>query len=222
MSSDKTVEGRPIEAAKDRTIAAIILAGGASRRFGAGNKLLADVGGEPLIRHVTTHILQSRVGHVVVVTGFQHERIEAALAGLPVHCIHNPRHLEGMGTTVAAGIRALSDDVQTALVTPGDLPELSAQLIDRLIAIATASGGERIVFPALPSGEQRNPVLWPKRYFPELAALSGDAGARGLVKAHAAQALPVLMTALEAFADIDRPEDLEAWRQKHCLPSPRK
>ena len=216
LSAPKPPQATPdmTSATKDMSLAAIILAAGSSRRFGAENKLLADIDGLPLIRHVALRVLASRAGHVLVVTGHQSEKVAQALTGLDVICVHNSKHLDGMSTTVAAGITALPVEVQAAVITPGDLPEISARLIDRLIAIATASGGERIVFPTLPTGEQRNPVLWPRRYFAELAALSGDTGARGLVKKHQAQALPVLMTMLEAFADIDCPEDLQAWRSK--------
>ena len=146
-------------------------------------------------------------------------KIKHALAGLGLTCVHNPKHLDGMSTTVATGIKALPVGIQTALITPGDLPEISGQLIDRLIAIAVASGGERIVYPTLPTGEQRNPVLWPRQYFAELAALSGDTGARGLIKKYEAESLPVQTESLDAFADIDRPEDLDAWRKKRGRPA---
>jgi molybdenum cofactor cytidylyltransferase len=221
MTADKPTASRPImaRAAKDMTVAAIILAAGVSRRFGASNKLLADIDGVPLIRHVSIRVLASRAGHVIVVTGHEEDKIQAALAGIDVTCVNNPKHLDGMSTTVAAGIKALPAGAQTALITPGDLPEISAQLIDRLIAIAVASRGERIVYPTLPTGEQRNPVLWPRRYFAELAALSGDSGARGLIKKYEAESLPVQMESLDAFADIDRPEDLDAWRKKRGGPA---
>lgn len=200
---------------KDADVAAVILAGGASRRFGADNKLLADVDGQPLLRRVAHALLSSRAGRVIVVTGHERAKIEAALAGLDITLVHNDRHLEGMGTTVAAGAAALPPEVRLAVFTPGDLPGLTAPLIDRLIAIAEAAGNDRIVFPTLPSGEQRNPVVWPRRFFDALSRLGGDQGARALIKQHAGAALPVSMTSDDAFLDIDRPEDLEAWRAKH-------
>lgn len=204
----------PASQSGDRTIAAIVLAAGSSRRFGADNKLLAEVDGEALIRRVVRCFLQSMAGQVFVVTGHQKAEIESALAGLPVTFAHNPRHLEGMGHTVAAGVRALPPDVRCALITPGDLPGLTPALVDRLVKIADVAGPDRIVFPALPTGEQRNPVLWPRRFFAELAALSGDTGARGVIRTHAALALPVAMDTPDVFLDIDKPEDLAAWRKR--------
>ena len=200
-------------AAKEADVAAIILAAGSSRRFGPDNKLLAEIDGEPLIRRVARAFLLSRAGRVIIVTGHQKDKIESALAGLDVVLLHNNRHLEGMGTTVAAGIRSLDASVRLAVLTPGDLPGLTTALIDRLITIADVAGGDRIVFPTLPTGEQRNPVVWPRQFFAELARLGGDTGARDLVRAHAALALPVALEAADAFLDIDRPEDLEAWRR---------
>ena len=123
-----------------------------------------------------------------------------------------------MGLTVAAGVRALNDTVRCAIITPGDLPGLTAVLIDRLILIAGVAGLNRIVYPTLPMGEQRNPVLWPNRFFPELAALTGDQGARAVIKTHAGDTMPVPFDAADAFTDIDRPEDLAAWIARSVKP----
>jgi molybdenum cofactor cytidylyltransferase len=147
----------------------------------------------------------------VVVTGHQKEQIEAALTGLGLQLAHNARHLEGMGYTVAAGVRALDETVRCALITPGDLPGLRTQMIDRLISVAAIAGNDRIVYPTLPTGEQRNPVLWPRRFFADLAALTGDTGARGLIQRYKGDAMPIPVDDTGTFIDIDRPEDLAAW-----------
>jgi molybdenum cofactor cytidylyltransferase len=197
--------------AKPADIAAIILAAGSSRRFGSDNKLLAVIEGEPLLRRVVTRFLQSKAGQVLVVTGHQSGLIEAALTGLNVRFVHNDKHLQGMGHTVATGVQALDAAVRCALITPGDLPGLTTHLIDRLISVSAIAGHDRIVHPVLPSGEQRNPVLWPRRFFGELGALTGDSGARGLIQRHKGDVMAVTVDATEAFTDIDRPEDLAAW-----------
>jgi molybdenum cofactor cytidylyltransferase len=194
-------------------IAAIVLAAGSSRRFGPQNKLLVDVGGEPLVRRVAGRVAASGLAPVIVVTGHDRARIEAALDGLDVVLVHNSRHLQGMGHTVAAGVAMLDDDARAVLITPGDLPDLAPALIKRLVGVFEAAGGERIVFPALASGAQRNPVLWPRRFFPELARLTGDKGGRDLIKANADATLPVEIASDAPFSDVDRPEDLERWRR---------
>ena len=78
-----------------RSIAAVVLGAGRSRRMGGPNKLLAEIGGRPLVRIVVEQALASRARTVIVVTGHQRERVEAALAGLPVKFVHNPNFAEG-------------------------------------------------------------------------------------------------------------------------------
>ena len=68
----------------------------AARPAWAGpNKLLAEIGGQPLVRIAAEQVLASRARPVIVVTGHQRERVEAALAGLPVRFVHNPDYAEG-------------------------------------------------------------------------------------------------------------------------------
>lgn len=208
---------------KHPDIAAIVLAAGSSRRYGPHNKLLADIHGTPLIARVVERVAQSSTGQIVVVTGHDAERIEAAVSradiGTPLSFVHNARHLEGMGTTVAEGIKALGPVIKAAIVTPGDMPDIDALMIDRLIAMFEVSRQAAIIYPALASGEQRNPVLWPRRFFPQLAALTGDAGGRHLIKAAAAlvpaQTIAVPIAADASFADIDVPDELERWRARN-------
>ena len=85
-------------------IAAIVLAAGRSTRMGALNKMLAEIGGKPLVRIAAEQALASRAKPVIVVTGHQREQVEAALAGLPVRFAHNPDYADGLGTSVRTGI----------------------------------------------------------------------------------------------------------------------
>src|SRR5690242_13877872 len=80
------------------SIAAIVLAAGRSSRMGGPNKLLAEIGGRPLLRMVVEAALASQARSVLVVTGHQRERVETALAGLPVSFVNNPHYAEGLGT----------------------------------------------------------------------------------------------------------------------------
>lgn len=192
-------------------ISAILLAAGSSRRFGADNKLLAMLDGKPLIRHGAEVLAKAGLGEIIVVTGPDADRIAAALAGLDVRLVHNPRHLDGMGGSVATGVRALSPAARGALICPGDMPRLDPALLARLIATFTANNGQPIVYPSLPDGSQRNPVLWPARLFGELAALTGEMGAKSLLQAHTAEAIAVRCEP-DPLLDIDTAEDLARQR----------
>src|SRR4029077_13522341 len=90
-----------------RHVAAIVLAAGRSTRMGGPNKLLAEIGGKPLVRIAAEQALASRARPVVVVTGHQRAEVEAALKGLPVTFAHNPDFAEGLSTSVKTGLAAV-------------------------------------------------------------------------------------------------------------------
>jgi molybdenum cofactor cytidylyltransferase len=208
MPQSQTSDLRPTSA-----VAAILLAAGSSQRFGAGNKLLADVDGRPLIFRVAAGLTRSRVREVVVVTGPDRSEIEQALHGFGVRFVHNTDHHAGMGRSIAVGIRSLDSETQGALICPGDMPEVRTELVDKLIAAFEQNGAEGIIFPVLPDGSQRNPVLWPRRFFARLAALGGPAGGKALLAGLDMETVAVPAPAGADFLDIDTAEDLARYRQ---------
>jgi len=192
-------------------MSSILLAAGSSRRFGPENKLLALLGGKPLIRHGAEVMTHAELAEIIVVTGPDAERVHEALAGLAVRFVHNDRYLEGMGGSVAAGVRAVSAGSAGTLISPGDMPQLDPAQIGQLIETFRDGGGQKIVYPCLPDGSQRNPVLWPRSRFAELAALSGEAGAKSILAAYADEATAVPWRS-DAFVDIDTVGDLDRHR----------
>jgi len=194
---------------RGRPIAAIVLAAGRSSRMGGPNKLVAEIGGKPLVRIVVEAALASRARPVIVVTGHQRERVEASLAGLPVTFAHNPDFAEGLGTSLKTGIAALPADVDGALVCLGDMPQVDAGLIDRLIGALDPDKGALVVVPTI-DGKRGNPVVWSRRFFPDLMAVEGDVGARYLIGRYAEAVIEVPLTGTAALTDIDTPEAFEA------------
>jgi molybdenum cofactor cytidylyltransferase len=194
---------------KGRRIAAVVLAAGRSTRMGAVNKMIAEIGGKPLVRIAAEQALASRAAPVIVVTGHQRERIEAALAGLPVRFIHNPDYADGLGTSLKAGIAAVPEDADGAIICLGDMPQVDAALIDRLIAAFDPERGALIVVPSI-EGRRGNPVVWSRRFFHELMAIQGDIGARHLIGQYAEAVAEVALAGDAALTDVDTPESLSA------------
>lgn len=192
-----------------RRVAALVLAAGQSRRMGGPNKLLAEIGGKPLVRRVVEQALASRAKPVVVVTGHQREQVEAALAGVPVTFAHNPAYAEGLSTSLKAGIAALPKEADAAVVCLGDMPQVDANLINRLSDAFDPERGALIVVPTF-EGKRGNPVLWARRFFPELSALQGDVGARHLIGAYADALVEVAADNRGVFVDVDTPDALAA------------
>ena len=196
---------------KGRAIAGVVLAAGRSSRMGGPNKLLAEIGGKPLVRIVVDAVLASRARPVVVVTGHQRDKVEAALAGLPVKFVHNPHFADGLGTSLKAGIAALPADADGAIVCLGDMPQVDAALIDRLIGAFDPDHGALVVLPTI-DGKRGNPVVWSRRFFPDLMAVEGDVGARYLIGRYTEAVAEVPLTGTAALTDVDTPEALEAVR----------
>ncbi|MGE0564944.1 MAG: NTP transferase domain-containing protein [Pseudolabrys sp.] len=196
-------------AEKAKRIAAIVLAAGRSTRMGAVNKLIADIGGKPLVRIATEQALASRARPVIVVTGHQRDKVEAALKGLDVTFVHNPDYAEGLGTSLRAGIAAVPESADGAIVCLGDMPQVDAGLIDKLLAAFDPERGALVVVPTI-DGKRGNPVVWSRRFFGDLMNVQGDIGARHLIGSYAEAVAEVPVDSHAALTDVDTPESLSA------------
>ena len=194
---------------KGRHVAAIVLAAGRSTRMGTINKLIAEIGGKPLVRIAAEQALASRAGPVIVVTGHERERVEAALAGLPVRFVHNPGYTDGLGTSLKAGIAAVPADADGAIVCLGDMPQVDSPLIDKLLASFDPERGALVVVPTF-DGRRGNPVVWSRRFFNDLMLIQGDIGARHLIGSYAEAVAEVPVAGEAALTDVDTPESFSA------------
>jgi molybdenum cofactor cytidylyltransferase len=190
-------------------IAALVLAAGSSRRMGTLNKLLIGIDGKPMVRHVAEAAAASQARPLVVVTGHDRHKVEAALAGLDPapRFAFNPDAAEGMSTSLKCGLAALPPEIDGAVVCLGDMPRVAAGVIDKLIAAFNPVEGRAICVPTR-RGKRGNPVLLARELFPELAGLSGDIGARDVIAAHAGLVAEVEMENDGVLIDIDTPQAL--------------
>lgn len=184
-------------------LGAILLAAGKSSRLGQPKQLL-EVGGEPLVVRQAKLLLELGAASVVVVAGSDHEKISGLLSTLPVRCVQNPDSVRGMGTSLACGVRAMPERARAALVllcdqwrlTPGDLQSLvDAWSQDPLSAVLASFDGTR-----------GPPAILPRAMFERLTRLTGDSGAKNILKRWKG---PVRTLPMErAAADVDIAEDL--------------
>jgi len=195
------------------SIAALVLAAGRSTRMGGPNKLLAEISGRPLVRIAVDEALASRASAVVVVTGHQRDRVDTVLQGLKIKTVHNPDYADGLSTSLRAGLNALPANVDGVVVLLADMPQVDAALINRLIDAFDPGKGALAVVPTI-EGKRGNPVLWSRRFFPDLLALEGDVGARHLIGQYAEAVVEVPVTGKGALADIDTPDALTAARSE--------
>jgi molybdenum cofactor cytidylyltransferase len=148
--------------------------------------------------------LGRHVGDLVVVTGFEAAAVEEALAGLAVRFARNPRPEDGQAGSVAVGVRALRPATEAVVVALGDQPVLPEPVVPGLVE-AWRRTGQPVVAPRY-RGVQANPVLFAAAVFGELRALTGDGGARPVVRARPERVAWVDLD-LPVPADVDTPED---------------
>ena len=121
--------------------------------------------------------------------------------------VHNPNFADGLSTSLKAGIAALPAEIDGAIVCLGDMPQIDAKLIDRLIAAFDPERGALVVVPTI-AGKRGNPVVWSRRFFPDLMAIEGDVGARHFIGRYSEAVGEVPLEGSAALVDVDTPEAL--------------
>ena len=201
--------GREAGPARAAHVSALVLAAGCSTRMGPVNKLLAPFGGRAMVRHVAGQIAGSSARPVVVVTGHEAKRVREALDGAGVSFVHNPAYREGLSGSIRAGLSALPDSAEAALICLGDMPLVTSEHVDRLVAAFDPGEGREICVPVF-EGKRGNPVLFARRFFAEMAAVRGDAGARHLIGEYEECVCEVAMDDRSVLVDVDSPDALRA------------
>lgn len=194
-------------------VVGVLLAAGRSTRFGESNKLLADVDGEPVVRHSARTLLAAVAGGddadanpvTVVVLGHEADAVRESLSDLPVETVENNDYAAGQATSVARGVAwARERDADAVLVALGDMPWVDSDTCDRLLA-AFADSDRDIAVPTY-EGRRGNPVVFGARHFDALADVEGDVGGRALFDAE-----PVAFVAVDdpgIHRDVDTVDDL--------------
>lgn len=192
--------------------AALILAAGRGARYAAAGgteptKLLALWRGWPLVRHVALAALGSRATPVILVTGHEGKAVARAVADLPLTRIHNARFADGLAGTLRVGLDALPPTRQGAVVLLADMPGVTSATIDALLDRASIGPAPDAVVPVR-DGRRGNPVLLGRSLFAAAAALTGDTGARQLLRDPSLRVAEVAMGDDAVLHDIDLPEQL--------------
>jgi molybdenum cofactor cytidylyltransferase len=212
------------------SIAAIILAAGSSSRMGAGrHKLLLPLAGRPVLAHVLDTTLASSARPIILVLGHQADAVRGQIASFLSHpaitIVENPDYLQGMSTSMRAGLQALmakptgeTEDetpISGAVILLGDQPLVTPQTIDTLITTQRETG-KRIVVP-LYEGKRGNPTLFEASLFAELLEVSGDEGGRSVLTRHKEDVATVEVGDVMANYDVDTWEAyqqvVEIWQQ---------
>jgi len=183
-------------------ISAIVLAAGRSRRMGT-QKLLLPLRGKPMIAIVVDELLRGRVDRVIVVTSEAGDGVIDALAGRNVCHVTTPR--DEMLASVRRGLTALDEDCEGVVLALGDQPDISADVVTRLVHFFQ-SGARGIVVPTH-QGRRGHPLVFASRYRNEILTRFDGIGLRGLLAAHPQDVREIEMGAEGILRDIDTPDD---------------
>jgi len=190
--------------------AGIILAAGASTRFGQPKQLI-KLKGKYLVEWVMDAALKSRLQTVVLVLGHEHKRIINALgargARTNLEIVINRRYHEGQSTSLKIGLSSVGQDFSAVMYLLADQPMIDSATIDYLLAEFQASNKE-ICVPVC-EGRRGNPAIFKQLVFEEIMKIKGDIGARELIDKDPDRVLYTEIKDPLCFFDIDSPEDLE-------------
>lgn len=195
----------PMRKVRNR-IAGIVLAAGQSSRFGTAKQLLAW-GETTLVGRVTRVALSAELDPVIVVTGCESERVEAALRDQPVRTVFNPEFASGQSSSVMRGVDALPANINAAVFLLADQPGVTSEVV-RLLIQSHRETLAPIVLPTY-QGKRGNPVLFDASLLPELKRVTGDTGGRALFEKYENSIVRVPVDEPGILLDIDTPEDYD-------------
>ena len=218
------IEAEPLQRPR---VAAIVLAAGASTRYGQPKQLL-PVGGKTMLQHVVDVVLASPVDQIIVVLGHRAGEIGASVRqglptaaeasvrpGLPTAAdiVTNEEWQAGLSTSVQAGLRAIRSDIQAALFVLADQPAITPGIIAALLGRYRETGAP-IVVPTY-RGDRGNPALFDRSLFAELTEVRNDQGGRQLIDRYANRTEKVEVGSEAVLVDVDTEEDYQRFKEAY-------
>jgi molybdenum cofactor cytidylyltransferase len=192
---------------KQSEIGLIILAAGASARFGRPKQLLSFKG-ETLLRRIARESLSSVCRPVVVILGAEVDQSTDEIKDLNLHIIENPDWEEGMGSSIRSGVKKLleiKDSTNGVLLAVCDQPFVTSRVINKLVK--TFQKTEALIVASAYQETLGVPALFGKKLFPRLLELKGSGGAKQIINQFAAETIGISFPA--GAIDIDTPRDFE-------------
>jgi molybdenum cofactor cytidylyltransferase len=184
------------------TVSAILLAAGEAKRMGRLKQLM-PLGSSTMVEQTIDNLLASRVGEVIVVLGYKAEEVKKRIAGRPVKIVVNPEYSQGMGTSIAAGLKLVDSQARAVMLALADQPFVDSPTIDKLIEeFQTHDKG--IAIPTY-RGRRGHPIIFSIEYKAPLSGLTSDIGGREIISEHPDDVLEVAVDCEGIIIDIDTP-----------------
>lgn len=190
----------------DMYITGIILAAGTSSRMGPDNKLLLPYRNHTVIEEVVAQVSASKVDDVLIITGYERERIDEVLAGhlsSRITTVYNDNFAKGRAESIKRAIGLIAGNSDAALFMVADKPTVGCKLINRAID-RFRRDRPPVLYVMTPTG-RGHPIIFSKKIFPKLLSLEGDRVGDDLVAEYREDAIE--MTDEEPQIDIDTEDD---------------
>nr|WP_284154968.1 nucleotidyltransferase family protein [Algicella marina] len=195
-------------------ISILLLAAGQSRRMGDRDKLLEEIGGQPLLRRSAKTAVDAGLAEVLVVVPPDATARRATLKGVGTRIVVAELAAEGMAASLRAGLAAISQGTDAVIVALADMPEVSVQTYAALAAAFAPDKGAEICRAVTEGGRPGHPVLFGTRFFESLGALEGDEGARSVLAEAGDFVRDVPVSGDAAILDLDTPEQWAEYRAR--------
>lgn len=193
-------------------VTGVVLAAGQSRRMGQPKQLLS-LGGKPMVWHVAKAACQANFHEVIVITGAYGNEVAKVLTDLPLKIIYNEHWADGQSTSVKKAVQSVHPKCQAIAFLLGDQPLIDAALMNEVIA-AYQGTKLSIVMPRV-QDKPGNPVLFDLEVWcPSLLALSGDEGARQIIRSNQNCIQYIEKLDADLFLDADTPAEFEIIKRK--------
>jgi len=187
----------------------IVLAAGKSTRMRGRNKLLVKVESRPIIRGVVEAGLKSKVDEVIVVLGWEADKIQKALDDLPCRFVVNKDYEKGQSSSVKAGLREVGGATQAILILPGDVAMIDASSIN--LVINEYARLKHPIIVAAHKSRPGHPILLDRQLFKEIEQIDEQSfGLKAVVKKHEGAVRFVEAGSSNVLRDVDTPEDLKS------------
>ena len=197
-------------------LAIIVLAAGSARRMRGRDKLMETINGTPLIARQLGRAIATGLTTYVALSPDHPARADA-IEGLNAVRISVPDAADGMAMSLRGAIAALPAGHTGAMVVLADMPEITT---DDMITLRDAFDADpRAIIRATSNGVQGHPVVFPADLFPDLAAITGDTGAKPVIMAHKDRLHLIPLPEGHATTDLDTPEAWDDWRARTNTPT---
>ncbi len=170
-------------------------------------KQLLPLAGKTFVEHCADTLLESRLGEVIIVTGYRESEVQRVIGTRPVRFIHNPDYPSGMASSIKRGVQALSENAHACVLALVDQPQITTGVINRLIETYEESHPQ-IVIPTY-QGKNGHPLLFDLNLKEEILRMDPEQGLRQVVRSHSGEVTRVEVSTSAVLEDYDLKEDYE-------------